>query len=88
MKSQLRIIDDKIIKKKKGITNSLKAYEGIIPDAPTDSFKSKKMKSNTANASATKDTSKSAKKSSTGSSPASNKKMKPSANSNKKRKLK
>lgn len=50
MKSQLRIIDDKLDKKKRGVTNSLKAYEGIIPDAPSDQFKSKKGKSSTASA--------------------------------------
>lgn len=36
MKSQLRIVADKLDKKAKGVTNSLKAYEGILPDAPAD----------------------------------------------------
>ena len=44
MKSNLRIVHDKVEKKMKGITNSLAAYEGIIPDAPTDKFKQKKGK--------------------------------------------
>lgn len=42
MKSQIRIVADKVAKKAKGVTNSLSAYEGILPDAPTDSFKQKK----------------------------------------------
>jgi hypothetical protein len=42
MKAQLRIVEDKISKKARGVTNSLAAYEGIIPDAPSDSFKKKK----------------------------------------------
>ena len=44
MKDQLRIVADKIDKKARGVTNSLAAYEGIIPDAPTDSFRQKKGK--------------------------------------------
>ena len=44
MKNQLRIVEDKIYKKKAGVTNSLKPYEGILPDAPSDSFKQKKGK--------------------------------------------
>mmetsp|Transcript_27878 Transcript_27878/g.28147 ORF Transcript_27878/g.28147 Transcript_27878/m.28147 type:complete len:348 (+) Transcript_27878:233-1276(+) len=42
MKAQLRIVSDKIDKKNRGVTNSLAAYEGIIPDAPSDSFRQKK----------------------------------------------
>ena len=45
MKAQLRIVDDKVDKKRRGVTNSLKAYEGILPDAPGDSFKPKKGRS-------------------------------------------
>lgn len=44
MKAQLRIVADKVHKKEKGITNSLAPYEGIIPDAPSDSFKKRKGK--------------------------------------------
>jgi hypothetical protein len=44
MKSQMRIVADKVDKKARGVTNSLAAYEGIIPDAPGDSFKKKKGK--------------------------------------------
>ena len=44
MKSQLRIVTDKVDKERKGVTNSLAPYEGIIPDAPTDTFKQKKGK--------------------------------------------
>ena len=44
MKEQLRIVADKIDKKKRGVTNSLAAYEGILPDAPSDSFRKKKGK--------------------------------------------
>lgn len=44
MKQQLRIVEDKIHKKAAGITNSLKPYEGILPDAPSDTFKQKKGK--------------------------------------------
>lgn len=39
MKSQLRIVEDKISKKARGVTNSLAAYEGILPDAPGLAFK-------------------------------------------------
>eukprot|EP01035_Chromulina_nebulosa_P017191 gene17191-22710_t len=46
MKAQLRIVEDKIEKKAKGVTNSTTAYEGILPDAPTDTFKKKKGKLN------------------------------------------
>ena len=42
MKAQLRIVHDKADKKSRGVTNSLAAYEGIIPDAPSDSFRQKK----------------------------------------------
>lgn len=42
MRQQLRFVSDKIDKKSKGITNSLSSYEGIIPDAPNNSFKQKK----------------------------------------------
>jgi len=44
MKSNIRIVEDKVDKKARGVTNSLKAYAGIIPDAPEDSFKQKKGK--------------------------------------------
>lgn len=44
MKAQLRIVEDKVEKKRKGVTNSLAPYEGILPDAPSDSFKQKKGK--------------------------------------------
>ncbi len=44
MKAQLRIVEDKVDKKRRGVTNSLAAYEGIIPDAPSDSFRQKKGK--------------------------------------------
>jgi hypothetical protein len=44
MKQQLRIVEDKIQKKAAGVTNSLAQYEGILPDAPSDSFKQKKGK--------------------------------------------
>lgn len=44
MKSQLRVVEDKIDKKARGVTNSLAAYEGIIPDAPTESFRARKGK--------------------------------------------
>ncbi len=44
MKAQLRIVTDKLDKKARGVTNSLAAYEGIIPDAPADTFKQKKGK--------------------------------------------
>ena len=42
MKSQLRIVSDKVDIKKRGITNSMASYEGIIPDLPGDSFRQKK----------------------------------------------
>ena len=42
MKSQIRIVADKQDKKLRGVTNSLAQYEGILPDAPTDSYKKKK----------------------------------------------
>ena len=35
---------DKVSKKERGVTNSLDAYEGIIPDAPENSFRKKKGK--------------------------------------------
>jgi hypothetical protein len=44
MKAQLRIVADKISKKERGVTNSLAPYEGIIPDAPSDTFKKRKGK--------------------------------------------
>jgi hypothetical protein len=44
MKQQLRIVEDKIHKKQAGITNSLAPYEGILPDAPSDTFRQKKGK--------------------------------------------
>lgn len=44
MKAQIRIVADKLDKKLKGVTNSLAAYEGILPDAPSDSFRQKKGK--------------------------------------------
>jgi hypothetical protein len=52
MKAQLRIVADKIDKKNRGVTNSLSAYEGIIPDAPSDSFKKRKGKGKSTNADA------------------------------------
>ena len=48
MKAQLRIVTDKVDKKARGVTNSLKAYEGIIPDAPSDTFQQKKGKGKSA----------------------------------------
>lgn len=42
MKAQLRFVHDKADKKARGVTNSLASYEGIIPDAPSDSFKQRK----------------------------------------------
>ena len=42
MKSQIRFITDKKVKKEKGVTNSLAAYEGILPDAPANGFKKAK----------------------------------------------
>lgn len=44
MKAQLRVLDDKAEKRRKGVTNSLAAYEGIIPDAASGSFRAKKGK--------------------------------------------
>jgi hypothetical protein len=44
MMAQLKIVEDKVTKKAKGTTNSLKQYEGIIPDAPEYEFKAKKGK--------------------------------------------
>ena len=44
MRAQLRIVADKVSKKEKGVTNSLAPYEGIIPDAPSDSFRKRKGK--------------------------------------------
>jgi len=44
MKANLRIVHDKADKKARGVTNSLAAYEGILPDAPDHSFKQKKGK--------------------------------------------
>jgi regulator of ribosome biosynthesis len=48
MKAQLRHVASKKDKKDKGVTNSLAAYAGIIPDAPTDSFKKSKGKGQSA----------------------------------------
>lgn len=42
MKAQIRFVADKKDKKEKGITNSLAVYEGILPDAPSLSFKKSK----------------------------------------------
>jgi hypothetical protein len=42
MKAQVRFVADKKQKKAKGVTNSLAAYEGILPDAPSLSFKKTK----------------------------------------------
>ena len=47
MKAQLRIVEDKVQKKVQGVTNSLKSYEGLIPDAPSNEFKAKKGKGKT-----------------------------------------
>ena len=44
MKSQLRIVDDAISKKQNKVKNSLKQYEGVLPDAPANTFKQKKGK--------------------------------------------
>lgn len=44
MKAQIRFVDDKKTKKEKGVTNSLAAYEGILPDAPSNTFKKSKGK--------------------------------------------
>lgn len=44
MKAQLRFVADKKSKREKGVTNSLAAYEGILPDAPSFSFKKGKGK--------------------------------------------
>lgn len=44
MKQTLRVVHDKVDKKARGVTNSLAAYEGILPDAPTDAFRQKKGK--------------------------------------------
>ncbi len=44
MKANLRIVADKVDKKARGVTNSLAAYEGILPDAPSDAFRQKKGK--------------------------------------------
>ena len=44
MKETLRFVSNKKEKKEKGITNSLAAYEGILPDAPELRFKQKKGK--------------------------------------------
>ena len=42
--AELKVVQDKVDKKKRGVTNSLAAYEGIIPDAPSNSFKTKRSK--------------------------------------------
>jgi len=44
MSQQLRFVADKVDKKARGVTNSLASYDGILPDAPTDTFKQKKGK--------------------------------------------
>lgn len=44
MRAQLRFVEDKKTKREKGVTNSLAAYEGILPDAPSNSFKKTKGK--------------------------------------------
>ena len=46
MKDQIRIVEDTIHKKQKlgKNKNSISQYEGILPDAPTNSFKQKKGK--------------------------------------------
>jgi hypothetical protein len=44
MKDTLRFVSNKKEKKEKGITNSLAAYEGILPDAPENRFKKSKGK--------------------------------------------
>jgi len=44
MKSQLKIVNDKIQKKAKHVKNSVAEYEGILPDAPSNAFKQKKGK--------------------------------------------
>jgi hypothetical protein len=49
MKAQLRIVEDKLKKKRLGISNSLAPYEGILPDAPSDSFRQKKGKGKSIN---------------------------------------
>lgn len=49
MKAQLRIVSDKLSKKRSGVTNSLAPYEGILPDAPTEAFKQKKGKGKSIN---------------------------------------
>lgn len=54
MKAQLRIVEDKVHKKKMNITNSIAPYEGILPDAPSDSFKQKKGKGKAPTGRATK----------------------------------
>lgn len=42
MKSQIRIVTDAINKKQKRVSNNIDQYEGILPDAPSNSFKQKK----------------------------------------------
>jgi hypothetical protein len=44
MKAQIRFVEDKKSKKEKGVTNSLAQYEGILPDAPSFTFKATKGK--------------------------------------------
>jgi regulator of ribosome biosynthesis len=44
MKAQIRFVEDKKSKREKGVTNSLSAYEGILPDAPSFSFNKGKGK--------------------------------------------
>lgn len=49
MKAQVRFVADKKQKKAKGVTNSLAAYEGILPDAPGLAFKKSKGRGKNAN---------------------------------------
>ena len=49
MQDQIRFVADKADKKRRNVTNSLAAYEGILPDAPTDSFAKKKGKGKSIN---------------------------------------
>jgi hypothetical protein len=44
MRSQLRIVADAKQKKENRVRNSIAQYEGILPDAPSNSFKQKKGK--------------------------------------------
>ena len=46
MKDQIRIVEDAVSKKQRPgkNKNSIAQYEGILPDAPSNSFKQKKGK--------------------------------------------